>query len=465
LQRRTIDLERLYAHLPVTLQNVACSLEGWRIRRSRYNADFGRRLGAAEARSSMSRDELLAFRDAQIESFVRDAALTVPYYQRSLRALGMEPADIKSLQDLSHLPLLTKSMVQAEPEAFISAAVPRSERICAHTSGTTGAGLMFSTTAAALREQYATWWRHLRRHGLPLDTGWAYFGGRSVVPIDQEKPPFWRTNIAGRQILFSAYHASPSNLTSYLEELRGRKPSWLHGYPSQLALVAAHASETGFELGYHPRWITTSSETLQPSQARAIEAAFGVRPIENYGLAEAAASISQCPQGRLHVDEDFAGVEFLPISDDGLCKIVGTNFSNPATPLLRYDIGDHARLSTTVCDCGLPGRIVGSIDGRQEAYVELANGVRVGRLDHIFKDLVNIREAQIRQSVAGAIDVLVVKGAEYGESDETGMLREFRSRLGDDIRIAVRYRDRIEKTRSGKLRFVVSDLPQNRVST
>src|SRR5438876_12322072 len=33
---------------------------------------------------------------------------------------------------------------------------------------------------------------------ISLNTRCAYFGGRSVVPIEQQKPPFWRYNIAGR---------------------------------------------------------------------------------------------------------------------------------------------------------------------------------------------------------------------------------------------------------------------------
>ena len=42
-----MDRERLYGYLPIVLQNVACSLEGWRINRERYDADFDECLSAA----------------------------------------------------------------------------------------------------------------------------------------------------------------------------------------------------------------------------------------------------------------------------------------------------------------------------------------------------------------------------------------------------------------------------------
>ena len=456
--------EEIYRRLPVGLQNAACSLEGLRIRRSRYNRDFWARLQRAELRATQTHREVEAFRDTQLAEFVNHAATTVPYYRELFARIGAEPGDIRKLDDLALLPVLTKAQVQADATKFLSDAVPVAQRVSCHTSGTTGAGLEFFSTADAEREQYAMWWRYLHWHGLEFGTWCAYFGGRSVVPVGQRTPPFWRTSLPLNMVLFSGYHTSPENLDLYLRKLRDARPPWLHGYPSQLTLIATHLLETKFDLGYRPRWITIGAESLLGHQRKLIRDAFGVDPIQHYGMAEAVGNISQCPQGQLHVDEDYAAVEFLPAGDDGLCKIVGTNFSNRATPLLRYELGDHVSVSSAGCDCGRPGRVVEYIDGRKEAYIELANGVRFGRLDHIFKDLVNVREAQIRQTVVGAIEVLVVKGAGFGDGDEARLLREFRSRLGDELQITVRYVDRIDRTGAGKLRFVVSELQHNRVN-
>jgi len=453
-----MTLTRIYSALPVPLQNLACSLEGWRIRRHRYNADFHSRLAQAESRAQLSPEAFAAFRDARLKSFVHHAATTVPYYRALFRQLGAESGDFRSIEDLARLPVLQKSDIQQQPKAFFSEAAPRNELVQMHTSGTTGAGLHFSTTAAALREQYAIWWRHLHRHGLRQGVWCAYFAGRSIVQAEQSAPPFWRVNRAGRQVLFSAYHLNDKNALSYLEEPRRRRIPWIHGYPSFIAQIAEHILEKGFDLGYRLQWITTSSENLHAHQARLIEAAFGIAPVQNYGMVEAVANISQAPDGDLYVDEDFCAVEFMPAGEDSVYKVVGTNFSNPATPLIRYDTGDIVRLSGNGGGGGFPGRRVEGIDGRREDYVLLPNGVRIGRMDHIFKDMVNVREAQIRQREAGAIDVLVVKGPSYAEEDEVAMLREFRTRLSGDIAINIRYVGAIGKTPSGKLRFVVSEL-------
>ena len=151
----------------------------------------------------------------------------------------------------------------------------------------------------------------------------------------------------------------------------------------------------GVDLGYHVRWVTVGGENLLKGQEEVMTRAFGIRPLQHYGLAEAVANISQCERGRLHVDEDFAAVEFLPEESGQGHRIVGCNFTNLATPLLRYDTGDVVTIDEQGCGCGRPGRVVAAIDGRREDYVELGNGARVGRMDHVFKDMTNIREAQI----------------------------------------------------------------------
>jgi phenylacetate-CoA ligase len=160
----------------------------------------------------------------------------------------------------------------------------------------------------------------------------------------------------------------------------------------------------------------------------------------------------------MHVDEGFAAVEFLPLPQGGF-RVVGTNFTNPATPLVRYAVGDVVDyVEGDTCDCGRAGRIVRRVDGRQEDYVILRNGARLGRLDHVFKDLMAIREAQIYQEEPGELIVRVVKNADYTADDEADLLREFRKRVGDEADVRVEYVDRIDRTEAGKIRFVISKI-------
>ncbi len=452
------DREALYLRMPIPLQNVMCSLEGWRIQKSRFGEAFGRFLRDAEGRSFLTEGESIQYRDKRLHDFVQHCYRSVPFYRRQFRENGLHADDIQGLNDLYKLPLLTKEMVQDNYLDLVSEAVPQKQQIITHTSGTTGGGLRFATIQNAMQEQWAIWWRYRRWHGLPFGTWCGYFGGRSIVPISQIRPPFWRFNYPGRQILFSGYHMSPENLEHYVRELRREKPPWLHGYPSLLALLSGHILGKGDDLGYQVQWITTGAENLLSQQAELIHKAFGAHPRQHYGMAEAVANISECEHGTLHVDEDFAAVEFVPNPDGPGYKVIGTNFSNPATPLLRYDVQDLVSLSDFTCACGRPGRVVARVDGRLEDYVVLKNGARLGRMDHIFKDMINIREAQIYQKHPGEIIIRVVRGSHYTDADGAALLSEIRKRVGDYTDILIEYVESLERSRTGKLRFVVSEI-------
>jgi phenylacetate-CoA ligase len=458
-----VDLERAYLRLPTVLQHVACSVEGLRIQRSRFGRGFEGILAEVSARDRWSRGRLEELRRARVQEFVRRAFRAVPYYRALAREHGIDPASLREPADLARLPILEKWTIQARPDDFIAEGVAQ-RKVIAHTSGSTGAGLRFATTLSAIQEQWAVWWRYRGWHGVSRRMWCGYFGGRSVVAPSQSKPPFWRYNVPGRQILFSGYHVSDEHLPAYVAELRRRRPPWLHGYPSLLTLLAGHLLATGTGLGYPLVAVTTGAENLLPHQMQLLERAFGVRPRQHYGLAEAAANISECERSRMHIDEDFAVVELVPTGDGESCRIIGTNLSNPATPLIRYDTGDVARPSAeTTCACGRAGRLVERVDGRQEDYVVLANGARVGRMDHVFKDLVAIREAQIVQERIGAITVRVVRGPSYTEASERELLAEIQKRIGADAEVAFEYPSQLERTATGKLRFVVSRLAGGRL--
>ena len=327
-----------------------------------------------------------------------------------------------------------------------------------HTSGTTGGGLHFATTEDALAEQWAVWWKYRNSHGIKTGTLCGYFAGRTIVPAHQKYPPFWRHNHPGNQIMFSGYHMNPANLASYIAKLREARPPWLHGYPSLLSLLAAYLLESGKDLGYQVKWITIGAENLMAYQVKLIRDAFGIHAIQHYGMAEAVANISETFDGQLKVDEEFAAVEFISNPQGLGHKIIGTNLSNLATPLLRYDTQD-------IVEVIHPGskvakiRIVGSIDGREEDYIVLPDGTRLGRMDHIFKDMTHIREAQLIQNEIGQVDIKIVRTSKFDFEDEENLIREFKARIGDETYLIIEYVSEIRRSSRAKLRFVISNIP------
>lgn len=448
-----LDQMAVYGRLPIWGQNLACYAQGKKIARTRYGQLFWEALAAYASRDSWTYGQLCEYRDKRLRRLIRHCYQTVPYYRDLFREQGICPESIRTLSDLEKLPILTKDMIKECPEKFLSEAFPPRKMISAHTSGTTGAGFVFQTTQRAQCEQWAVWWRYRYRLGIPYGTWCALFGGRSIVPAAQQKPPFYRINKPGRQIYFSAYHMNGRNMPDYVDALIRYRLRWIHGYPSSIALLANYMAEHGITLPYKVKWVTTGAENLLDWQKAAIYQAFGVEPYQHYGMAEGVSNLSEDRGHVYHIDEDFACTEFIYGREFDSYKIIGTNLVNFAMPLLRYDTGDLALLKDGEC------RQAVSIDGRREDYLVLRNGVRLGRLDHIFKDMPHVKEAQIKQDREGNIQFLVVRGSQYTASDEQRLGHEIKSRLGDEPYQIV-YPQEIEKSKSGKLRFVVSKMQE-----
>lgn len=436
----------VYNRVPVFAQNILCNLEGIRINKSRYSKQFYSELAFYEEHDKWDYGQKCEVRDKRLSDICKYSYEHTKYYKKEFDECGLNPYTIKRLDDISCLPIIDKQTVINNYEDFISDAYPRNKMITAHTSGTTGAGFVFLTTKEAQSSQWAVWWRYRRKLGIGMDEWCALFGGRSVVPLTITKPPYSRMNTPNRQEYFSTYHMNNKTLGWYVDEISQKHYRWLHGYPSMLSVLADYVIENSLQEKFSIKFVTTGAENLLDSQKEKIFRAFRVEPRTHYGMAEGVANFSENSSGDMYVDEEYAAAEFI----NG--EVVGTNLTNFAMPLIRYRTKDLAMVSETKV-----GRKIISLDGRQEDFVTLKDGTKIGRLDHIFKDLVNIREAQIYQPDYKSIEVRVVKGSLYSKADEQRLKKEINDRIRD-MDIHIRYCEQIPKTQSGKLRFVISDI-------
>lgn len=455
----SLNPESIYLKLPKLCQTLLLSLEGYRIVKRRYSKHFIDLLEASRKRDFFSKELIKEYQETRLRKHFLEAKKSKHWLALFLRHnLDLEFKD--PFKELNKLPIMEKKTAKEyNSEILLSNIGLKSLNAC-HTSGTTGSGLKFWETKEAENEQWAIWWRYRMRHGITQNTWCLYFGGRSIVPLTQKKPPFWRINYPGKQIFFSAYHLNEESAVYYIKKMRDSKCNWIHGYPSIIAQLAQFKLEFDSSPLENIKWITTGAENLLEQQKQIIKKAFGITPIQHYGLREAVANISECEYGSLHVDEDFSFVEFIPMDNSEYFKIIGTNWTNSAFPLFRYDTGDLCKLSQEAdCPCGRKSRIVKEIDGRKEDFIILPNGCYIGRLDHIFKDLINIQEAQILQISTDNLEFKIVPSKNYNKiADEKKLIEEARKRLGNEIKINIKYVDSIPRTSSGKLRFVISKL-------
>ena len=444
--------KQFYDSLPVWVQTLAVNAASRRNFKKKYGRAFHEFLAQLERNEKKSRDELLHDQQQATKRMLAYAVQHVPYYRGQKR----------SPDNLNDWPVLEKKTISTAPEDFLSDEFSPGSLMELHTSGTTGTPLAVHFSDEYHQMEMAFRWRHKAWSGTPFLSSGAYVSGHPVVPPNQQSPPFWRVDKVEKRLLCSSYHLSPQNLLHYIDALIEFAPDFVHGYPSSLYVLGQYIRESRPSndplRGWGPKAVCTASETLLDFQRAVIEQAFETKVFNWYGNSEMTCNIVQCAAGNLHYRTDYGVLELL---DDG--TMICTALNNRAMPFIRYKVGDVASLKDGMCACGVAFPLVERIIGRVEDYVRTPDGRFVGRLDHLFKDVQHVREAQILQRKVDEVVLRVVRAEGYTPKDEQTVLTEARQRLGNAMQIRFEYVEALERTAGGKLRFIVSQLPREQI--
>jgi phenylacetate-CoA ligase len=140
-------------------------------------------------------------------------------------------------------------------------------------------------------------------------------------------------------------------------------------------------------------------------------------------------------------------------------NLVCTGFAGDAFPFIRYEVGDTAVWQEgKSCACGRKSAVLQRVEGRTDDYVVTPEGARIARLDYLFKDALNVKEAQIVQERLGEIRLLLVCRDAYGTKDEMEIRRDIKSWLSPSLEVRFEYVKEVPRGPNGKFRAVLSKI-------
>lgn len=453
-------LRRLYDRVPPMLRSILATGYGYRHRRRKYGRHYHRWLALLRQTEFAPVEQVENLRDRLVREFVARAAREVPYWGDRMRSHGIAATDIRTARDLGALPLLDKEEVRSAMPDLWAPWVSGGSVVWFHTSGTTGKALAVPISVECFQREYAFRWLHYGWCGLTPADRVATFAGHPVVPAARRRPPYWVHNWAEHQLLFSSQHLGPREARAVADALMRFRPALIHGYPSAVSLAAVAVRDAGVTV--RPRAVYTASETLLDAQAALIASTFACPVMNWYGNTEMVANIVSCPAGSMHIQPLHSVVELLaPDGRDAKPgepgELICTGFGNAAMPLIRYRTGDVAVRGTAPCGCGRATPTVACVTGRVEDYVVTPGGRLVGRLDHVFKDSLAIREAQIEQVSPELLVLRVVRRPGYDAAvEEPRIAVLLRERLEPSMTWQFEYVEAIPRGPNNKIRFVIS---------
>lgn len=228
------------------------------------------------------------------------------------------------------------------------------------------------------------------------------------------------------------------------DEFRKHTPHNLVCIPSVLDLILGMGGAQRLkELGVK-RWIQNSE-----SRSLEIDRSFkdaGISISANYSSEETGPIAFECSKrpGQYHVAISNVIVETddrLTTEVDGetLSRVLITHLHSYATPFIRYDIGDFAKLSRS-CTCGHDGPTLSNIYGRAKRFIILPNGRYIPfqfRAKSIF-GRVNCTEFQIHQKDLNTIVIRIGGRESLSEREKVSLVEFIQYKTDESFNIQIR---------------------------
>lgn len=451
--------QQIFLSAPPALKRLFANVEAWRRDRLRRYGNYTAELVFYDPvwykRASLAEQE--SFQLDRLRQFVPAARCHVAYYRRHLPDMP-----INSLDDLRRLPITEKDAIRRDPLAFIADGVPVRELWKLSTSGSTGTPLHYYHDRTVTRGHQAVADALLESIGCHFGERRVRISGVFVAPYEQTRPPFWTYIDLYRQLQCSAYHLTRETSAAYLQAMRKARVVYGTGYATAWHMLATYILESGVKPPTL-KAIITDSEGISLEQQATVERAFNCPVYQTYGLGEVNQVAMQCSQRRYHLLTRNAIIELLddrgePVAPGEAGQIVVTDLTSQVTPYIRYRTGDLAIPSATACSCGWKSPTLEAIVGRLDDRVLTPDGRWIGRLSHVTKPGIGIRESQIVQTAIDRIVIRVVPDVDFERGSMTAVVAAAHQYLGQQMQVAWEEVPALPRTRAGKLRHVVREI-------
>lgn len=328
-----------------------------------------------------SAEQLLQHQLTQIQLLLSHAVQQSPWYgQQSCFGLLAEQQYPLSLQQFSDLPSLSRSELQKNLPAISAATMPpaHGERLQLATSGSTGTPLLGSESEL----NHFFWGGVNLRDQLWHQRDLAQTFAAIRTNVTEQTLPNWGTAISCG---FETGPAVTLNIATPVEQqiqwLIKQQPGYLLSHASNLQALAQLSISNGQKLN-RLQAVISFGEQLPDDLRRLCMTAWEVPLQDIYSAEEVGYIALQCPQvpGNYHVMSEQSLVEVLtqdgePCQPGEWGKVVITSLHNFAMPLIRYEIGDFARVGAP-CPCGRGLPVLTDILGRARNMITLPNGNR-----------------------------------------------------------------------------------------
>ncbi|MEI6536198.1 MAG: hypothetical protein WCN98_12705 [Verrucomicrobiaceae bacterium] len=388
------------------------------------------------------------------------AAAKAPFYATQFAERGLDPMKFESLEQLADYPFLTKQDLILHREKMVNPEFDAKQRLYISTGGSSGVPVAFYLHKGVSRpkEQAYLEAQWSRRGYCPGDRVAVIRGGVTSSKASGGISYFDATR---NWLILSSYHLTLERLPEYVAALNKFRPQHLHAYPSAALMLGRGLEQSALKLEFDLTSVLCGSEKLTRESQMYLEQTFGAPVLHWYGHSE---RVVLAGQGRtsnqLYFWPTYGFVEFGDPDAYGHREIIGTSFHNHVMPLIRYRTGDYVKCSSSFQGQAMSWPAIEEVIGRDYEFLISATGRRISLTainmhDGIFDGIMAVQFYQERK---GEVEFRYQPGQKWQSARVEPMRAGLQKKLGDDFNLVLREVKELEKTSSGKHRWLITKL-------
>ncbi len=327
----------------------------------------------------MSRDEMAALQSRRLVDVVKKVYDHVEFYRKKMQESGVEPGDIKSIEDISKLPFTTKEDLKNN-YPFGLLAIPMKDVVRVQgTSGTTG-----KLTIAPYSQKDVDVWGECVARGLTM----AGLTNEDIIHVCYGYGLFtggMGLDYGAKALGATAIPMSAGNTKRQMMCMEDLGATAFACTPSYALYLAESIQEAGLvdhmklKAGIH------GAEPWTEEMRKKIESILHINCFDIYGLCEITGpGVAQdcIHKAGLHVHADYFYPEVLdPVThekcaDGETGELVFTTLAKEAMPLIRYRTKDLTSIDHSTCECGRTLPRISKFTGRTDD-MKVIRGVNV----------------------------------------------------------------------------------------
>ena len=387
----------------------------------------------------------------QLQHILQWAVEHVPFYKK----IGGE-----NLKQLSDFPIINKFMIKENEDMFLAPQYDKSKLFVETTSGSIGTPLKIYQDP-------------IKRRRAAADTiAFSQFAGYNLGTRLYYSRVWNKYNRKGRAasmlqniVMQDSDKLSDSELQNFIDALeKDKSEKSVLIFASTLTALYRYMISNNIQTTAKVECFITMSESLAKEVRVGIANLFNTTVVSRYSNCECGIMGQQCKDSdEYHINTTSFYIEILKFDSDEPAeegergRIVVTDLYNHAMPLIRYDTGDVAVLSSH-SECSMGGPVFKQVDGRRVDCIYSTTGEMLSpyTIINTMWPFNEVKQYQLIQNAEKEYLLKINKQVDIFTQKEH-ILQALKSYIGYDADIVIEYVSEIPLLSSGKRKQVINN--------